>query len=154
MSNTIDSAISAIIRRRPAAGPPEKEFVTLRNSVLVVLKAGIRPNTTPVTTATARLNPSTRPSRAGTTARKPPIILLVPACGSSGNRPMRAGAGHSSARNSLKLRFMTSHKTSCVRLSGTGSSSPTLTGSTRLCRTAWMLSRKHSSVGPASKISM
>ena len=47
----------------------------------------------------------------------------------------------------------TSHSTSSVRLSGTGSSSSSVTGSTCDWRTAWISSRKHSTVGPASKMS-
>jgi hypothetical protein len=54
---------------------------------------------------------------------------------------------------SANRRFETSQRTSSVRLSGTGSSSPRCTGSTTLRRTARMSSRKHSSVGPASKMS-
>ena len=58
-----------------------------------------------------------------------PTPSAVAVCGSIGNRAMRAGAGATMARKCSKLRLATSHRTSSVRLSGTGLSSPIATGS-------------------------
>src|SRR5262249_5110008 len=75
------------------------------------------------------------------------------ACGSNGKVATRSGAGARIVRKPSKRLLATSHTRSSVRLSGTGFSSPIATGSVRLWRTARMSSRKHSSVGPASKMS-
>ena len=103
-----------LLGREVAAREPRVVVRRPRDAVEVDIERVVRLIGRAATAAPrARVSPSPTPSAAA-------------AYGSSGKRSTRAGAAATSARKSAKWRLQTSHRMSSVRLSGTGSSSPSV----------------------------